>query len=249
MYAQATKDKVPFAEAFDEAQRNTFSRFINPLWPITERILSVVQPWKNSMNKNLEIVDTFARSVTEKRRIQLANGEVHKDLLSRFMEARNPQGELLNNDELRDIVLNFVIAGRDTTAQALSWTFYLLLCTPRVEEKLLDEIEKYITEDVMHDSPALYEVIKDMTYAHAVFYEVLRLYPSVPLNQKYALNDDIWPDGTQIRKGDYVMWLPYVQGRSEKVWGFNAKEFMPERWINEAGELKRESAGQWPGNI
>ncbi|KAI9337428.1 cytochrome P450 [Pilaira anomala] len=246
LHAQATKDKVPFAEAFDEAQRSTFSRLINPLWPMTERILGVVQPWKNSMNKNLKIVDTFARSVTEKRRIQLANGEVHKDLLSRFMEARTPQGELLNNDELRDVVLNFVIAGRDTTAQALSWAFYLLLCTPRVEEKLLDEIEKYIGEDIMHDSTALYETIKDMTYAHAVFYEVLRLYPSVPMNQKYALNDDVWPDGTQIHKGDYVMWLPYVQGRSEKVWGADAKDFKPERWINEAGELKRESAGQWP---
>ncbi|CAO3609763.1 unnamed protein product [Mucor hiemalis] len=243
----AATGKVPFAAAFDEAQKTTFQRFVNPIWPITERILTLAMPWKTSMNQHLSVVDNFAREVTEKRRVEIANGETgHRDLLSRFMDARNAQGELLNNDELRDIVLNFVIAGRDTTAQALSWTFYMLLCHPRVEEKLLEEIEASITDDVLHDSAALYEVIKDMKYAHAVFYEVLRHYPSVPLNQKYALNDDIWPDGTHIKKGDYILWCPYAQGRCEKVWGADAKIFKPERWINEQGELKRESQGQWP---
>ncbi|KAI8641273.1 cytochrome P450 [Parasitella parasitica] len=231
--ALKSNGKVPFAAAFDEAQKTTFQRFVNPIWPITERLLSVVMPWKSSMNNHLNVVDSFAREVIEKRRVEIANGEVHRDLLSRFMDAHNAQGELLNNDELRDIVLNFVIAGRDTTAQALSWTFYMLLCHPRVEEKLLDEINENITTD-------------NMKYAHAVFYEVLRHYPSVPLNQKYALNDDIWPDGTQIRKGDYILWCPYAQGRSEKVWGADAKVFRPERWINEQGELRRESQGQWP---
>lgn len=247
MNSLAATGKVPFAAAFDEAQKTTFQRFVNPIWPITERILTLAMPWKTSMNQHLSVVDNFAREVTEKRRIEIASGETgHRDLLSRFMDARNAQGELLNNDELRDIVLNFVIAGRDTTAQALSWTFYMLLCHPRVEEKLLEEIEASITDDVLHDSAALYEVIKDMKYAHAVFYEVLRHYPSVPLNQKYALNDDIWPDGTHIKKGDYILWCPYAQGRCEKVWGADAKIFKPERWINEQGELKRESQGQWP---
>lgn len=246
MHAQASTGKVPFAESFDEAQKATFSRFINPIWPITEGIQRLTMPWKASMNYHLNVVDSFARQVTEKRRKEIAQGEIHGDLLSRFMDARNAQGELLNNDELRDIVLNFVIAGRDTTAQALSWTFYMLLCHPRVEKKLLDEISTFISDETLMDSPELYNVIKNMTYAHAVFYEVLRLYPSVPLNQKYALGDDIWPDGTKVRKGDYILWCPYAQGRSEKIWE-DAKEFRPERWINEAGELVRESAGQWPG--
>ncbi|KAF7727314.1 hypothetical protein EC973_007831 [Apophysomyces ossiformis] len=244
--ALASKEKVPFAAAFDEAQKNTFLRFVNPTWPVSEKIIDFLTPWRTSMSQNLKTVDTFAREVIEKRRIQLANGEDHKDLLSRFMNARNPQGELLSNNELRDMILNFVIAGRDTTAQALSWTFFMLLCHPRVEAKLLDEINEHINDEVMQDSNMLYEVIKDMTYAHAVFYEVLRHYPSVPANQKYALNDDIWPDGTHIRKGDYVLWSPYAQGRSEKVWGPDAKNFRPERWIKDTGELRRETQGQWP---
>lgn len=65
-------------------------------------------------------------------------------------------------------MLNFVIAGRDTTAQALSWTFYNLCLHPRVEQKLLEEINEFITDDIKGDSPALFEAIKNMKYAHAV---------------------------------------------------------------------------------
>ncbi|ORX57515.1 cytochrome P450 [Hesseltinella vesiculosa] len=241
-----TEGKVPFAESFDAAQRATFQRFINPVWPVTEKLQKLVNPWTKDMNYHLKVVDEYARGVTEKRRKELAEGQVHKDLLSRFMEASNIHGEPLSNTELRDIVLNFVIAGRDTTAQALSWCFYLLSQHPRVQEKLLKEINDFVTDDLLEDSARLYESIKEMKYTHAIFYEVLRLYPSVPLNQKYALKDDVLPDGTPIRKGDYVIWCPYAQGRVEAIWGADAKQFVPERWINENGELRRESQGKWP---
>ncbi|GAA5809153.1 hypothetical protein MFLAVUS_002558 [Mucor flavus] len=245
--AIGSKEKVPFAASFDECQLNGFQRFINPLWKITEPIVFGLQPWKKSISQHLETVNKFAYEVIENRRQQLARGETHhKDLLSRFMEAHNENDELLSNKELRDMVLNFIIAGRDTTAQTLSWTFYMLLLHPRIEKRLLEEIANHVTDDLADRPAELYEVIKDMTYAHAIFYEVLRLYPSVPNNQKYALNDDIWPDGTAIKKGDYVMWSPWAQGRSEEVWGPDAKDFKPERWITPEGDLRRESQGQWP---
>ncbi|KAI9499580.1 cytochrome P450 [Zychaea mexicana] len=244
--AMAQKGKVQFAEAFDDAQKNTFLRFINPAHVVSEALTKLFYPNSNSMKDNLKIVDTFAREVTEKRREELASGKEYRDLLSRFMTAKNMNGQDLSNDELRDIVLNFIIAGRDTTAQALSWCFHLLCQHPRVERKLYKEVDENITEELLRDAPALFEVIKNMKYAHAVFYEVLRLYPSVPLNMKYALNDDVWPDGTHIRKGDYILWHPFAQGRSQKVWGEDAREFVPERWITPDGELRRESQGQWP---
>lgn len=149
---------------------NGFQRFVNPLWKITEPIVFGLQPWKKSISQHLETVNKFAYEVIESRRQQLARGETHhKDLLSRFMEAHNENDELLDNKELRDMVLNFIIAGRDTTAQALSWTFYMLLLHPRIEKRLLEEIENYVTDD-LGDRPAeLYEVIKGMTYAHAVY--------------------------------------------------------------------------------
>ncbi|KAI8369532.1 cytochrome P450 [Radiomyces spectabilis] len=249
--ALTTNGKVPFAASFDECQKNCFQRFLNPIWTFTESVQSIIQPWKMTIKQHLEIVDTFANNVIDQRRELLeaiergdSQEEMPKDLLSRFMKANNEHNEPLNNKELRDMILNFVIAGRDTTAQALSWEFYSLLLNPHVEEKLLEEISLHIRENM--DAPALYEAIKDMKYAHAVFYETLRLYPSVPLNQKYALDDDIWPDGTHIRKGDYVVHCPWAEGRSTRVWGPDAKEFKPERWITPEGTLRRESQGQWP---
>lgn len=136
---------------------------------MTEPISNLLQPWKKNVSQHLDTVDGFASRVIEGRRKQLANGETHhRDLLSRFMDAHNEHDEPLNNKELRDIVLNFVIAGRDTTAQALSWTFYMLLLHPRVESKLLQEILENIPDDVANDPVTLYEAIKKMTYAHAV---------------------------------------------------------------------------------
>jgi cytochrome P450 len=113
-------------------------------------------------------MDSFAYEVIEKRRKELAGGAQYGDLLSRFMAAKNEKGELLNDRELRDVVLNFVIAGRDTTAQALSWTFYSLATNPDVEEKLAAEVKEHITGEVENDPAALYEVIKGMKYANAV---------------------------------------------------------------------------------
>ncbi|KAI8065271.1 cytochrome P450 [Gongronella butleri] len=239
-------NKVPFAASFDELQLLAFEKFMNPFLPLEQLVNRVMHPTQPTAADHLKIMEEFTTSVIAKRRKELAEGSEPKDLLSRFMSARNEKGDELNDVELRDTILNFIIAGRDTTAQALSWGFFCLAQHPRVENKLVQEINENITDELLLDSNALYETIKNMTYAHAVFYEVLRLYPSVPSNQKYALKDDVWPDGTQIKAGHYVNWGPYAQGRCEKVWGPDAKHFRPERWIDEEGQLIRESQGKWP---
>lgn len=59
------------------------------------------------------------------------------------------------------------------------------------------------------------------------------------------MQDDIWPDGTQVKKGDQISWQPYAQGRMTQIWGQDAKDFKPERWILEDGTLLRVSPYQW----
>lgn len=129
---------------------------------------SIFVPWRKGPTDHLKVVDDFAFKVIKERRQQMAEGHTFKDLLSRFMNTKGVDGELLDDRGLRDIIINFIIAGRDTTAQALSWTFYNLMLHPRVEKKLVDEIFEHVNADLESDSPALYEAIKNMPYAHAV---------------------------------------------------------------------------------
>ncbi|KAI8096414.1 cytochrome P450 [Halteromyces radiatus] len=244
--ALTTEGKVPFAHSFDELQKNSFDRFMNAMEPVERKFNEIFRPWRTTVAQHQKVIDGFAASVIAKRRTQLAAGEQHKDLLSRFMETDNENGEPLNDKELRDTIMNFIIAGRDTTGQTLSWLLYNLMLHPDVEEKLVQEIVSHVPVELEEDSPALYEAIKDMKYAYAVLYETLRLYPSVPINQKQALKDDVLPDDTPIRAGEVVMWSSYALGRNTDIWGADAKQFRPERWFTESGDIRRESQGKWP---
>ncbi|KAI8144404.1 cytochrome P450 [Fennellomyces sp. T-0311] len=239
-----SNEPVPFAVSFDICQENYFIRLVDPFTNLRESFIKpILHPTQPTIKDHLKTVNDFAYTLIDERAEKLNQGIEYKDLLSRFMNARNESNEPLNRKELRDTVLNFIIAGRDTTAQTLSWTFHRLLQHPSIESRLVAEVDKYITDEVEKDAPALYEVIKgNMVYAHAVLYEALRLEPSVPV----ALEDDILPDGTFVRKGEQVMWSSYSMARSTKNWGPDAKEFRPERWITPGGELRHENSFKWP---
>lgn len=120
------------------------------------------------MDDHIKVVDSYAADMISKRRREVEAGEEHNDLLSRFLKSRDDQGNLLNDQQLRDIILNFIIAGRDTTAQALSWAMYELMKNPDVQEKLVNEVYAKISDEDAGNSVSLYETIKDMKYAHAV---------------------------------------------------------------------------------
>lgn len=75
----------------------------------------------------------------------------------------------------------------------------------------------------------------------AAFNEGLRLHPSVPKNAWQAVGDDQIPNGPRIEKGDQVFWSDWALGRSTEVWGRDASEYKPSRWIDEEGNVKKES--------
>jgi cytochrome P450 len=77
----------------------------------------------------------------------------------------------------------------------------------------------------------VYDEVKDMVYTHASLCESMRLYPPVPSDSKEALNDDVLPDGTVVKKGMRVTYMPYAMGRLETLWGSDWAEFKPERWL------------------
>lgn len=125
------------------------------------------------------------------------------DILSRFIDLGDDPESNLNDKSLRDIVLNFVIAGRDTTATTLSWAIYMIMTHPQVAEKLYMELKtleeeqaqeekisllKYDKEDLESFNQRVkqfagllsYDSLGKLYYLHAVITETLRLYPAVP---------------------------------------------------------------------
>ncbi|KAF1944967.1 cytochrome P450 52A11 [Clathrospora elynae] len=153
--------------------------------------------------------------------------------------------ETRDKKELRDQCLNVLLAGRDTTACCLTWTLRLLARHPWVLEKLREEIE--IITGLGKDAPQPTRAdLKKMRYLDLILKEVLRLYPSVPVNSRAALKTTILPlgggpDGQSpvlIRKGEAVGYCVYAMHRRTDIYGEDALEFRPERW--EDGKLLRD---------
>lgn len=93
----------------------------------------------------------------------------------------------MNDQYLRDIILNFMIAGKDTTGNTLSWFLYMLCQNPLVQEKLVQEIKTVVGDQGNRTSADDFlaeitdEILEKMHYLHAALTETLRLFPAVPL--------------------------------------------------------------------
>ncbi|XP_020225073.1 cytochrome P450 94A1 [Cajanus cajan] len=85
----------------------------------------------------------------------------------------------------------------------------------------------------------VYDEVKHMVYTHAALCESMRLYPPVPMDTKEAVEDDVLPDGTVVKKGTMVTYHVYAMGRMESIWGDDWAEFKPERW------LEKDETGKW----
>jgi cytochrome P450 len=109
-----------------------------------------------------------------------------EDILSRFLLEREKDPGCFDNKYLRDIILNFVIAGRDTSAGTLSWFLYVMCSNQHIQDKIAGEVRAATTGDqdegVQGLTACLTEgAINGMQYLHAALTETLRLYPAVPI--------------------------------------------------------------------
>ncbi|KAK6463774.1 cytochrome P450 52A3 [Scheffersomyces coipomensis] len=142
---------------------------------------------------------------------------------------------------LQDQLLNILVAGRDTTAGLLSFTFYELARNPDVFNKLRKEIEENFGVGEDADlSLITFESLKKCEYLKCVLNEILRLYPSVPINFRVATKDTVLPRGggkennepLYVSKGTTVAYAAYVTHRLPEYYGKDADDFKPDRWIN-----------------
>jgi len=226
-----------FAIAFDNLQRMSQLRFQDPLFKI-KRVFQLTER-ERTIRKELAVLDEFAYEIINSKRRSAENGEeLGADLLSRYMASsisncsnEIDKSEAESEEFFRHIIMNFIIAGRDTTACALSWTFYELIRRPDVVEAIRKEVASVIGEGDNTDYSL--ETLGKLKYTHCVIMEVLRLHPSVPSDNKYSVHDDTLPDGTFIPAGSCIVYAPISFGRSETRWGKDYAEFKPERFLNQ----------------
>ncbi|XP_058744103.1 cytochrome P450 704C1-like [Vicia villosa] len=232
-----------FANAFDSASELTLYRYVDVFWKI-KKFLNIGA--EAELKKNTRVLNEFVIKLINTRIQQMKNSKgdsIRKsgDILSRFLLVKE-----YDTTYLRDIILNFVIAGKDTTAATLSWFIYMLCKYPAVQEKVAEEVReatntKTISSCTEFVSRVTDEAIEKMNYLYAALTETLRLYPAVPVDAKICFSDDTLPDGYSVRKGDMVCYQPYAMGRMKFIWGDDAEEFRPERWLDENGIFQPES--------
>ncbi|KAI9034168.1 cytochrome P450 [Hyaloraphidium curvatum] len=236
---------VPFSTALDSINAYCIRRAGNPLWPVLERFNGGherVRAWR-------ETVDGLTGRIVEGKRARrgAGKGEVGKgegegkDLLDFFMDTVNDDGSEVTDEQLKDMVRNMIIAGRDTTAQTLSWVVYRMSMHPEVADRMREEMDAVLGSD--KNALPSYQDIPSLRYTLAVFLETLRLHSNVPMNVKIATADTVLPGtGTPIKAGQRVRFSTFAMGRLERVWGPDAGEFKPGRWLDEKGGLRREDS-------
>ncbi|KAK1418730.1 hypothetical protein QVD17_27876 [Tagetes erecta] len=242
----SSKQGVAFIKAFDDSNAFIFWRYVDPLWKL-KRFLNI--GCEAALRNNIRLINNFVLSLISQRREQLETNQhcnEKEDILSRFL-IESKKDARMNDQYLMDIILNFLLAGKDSTANTLSWFFYMLCKNPLVQEKVVSEIEKVMgnqengstVEDFVEKIND--QVLDKMHYLHATLTETLRLYPAVPVDGRVADMDDTLPDGFKLKKGDGVYYMSYAMGRMPYIWGDDAYDFKPERWLNDDGVFQPES--------
>lgn len=188
---------------------------------------------EKQLKESVKLVHAWVSNIIHNKKNNNNNNN-NNDLLSRLLSAGHRE------EVVRDMVVSFIMAGRDTTSAAMTWLFWLLTKNPNVQEFILQEVETTSFGERFG-----YEELKDMKYLKACLCETMRLYPPVAWDSKHAAAADTLPDGTPVKKGDRVTYFPYGMGRMEEIWGMDRLEFKPDRWF-ENGELKPVSPFKFP---
>jgi len=163
-------------------------------------------------------------------RARLSSGEA--SMIRLLLEARDAEtGEPLDDAALRNEAAVIFMAGHETTANALAWTWYLLSQVPQVEGRLHAELAQVLGGRL----PILDDVPK-LAYTRAVFEEAIRLYPPVPLLARQALRDEAIR-GRPVPAGSLVMVVPWLLHRHRKFWGM-PDHYIPERFLPENAQLR-----------
>jgi cytochrome P450 len=171
---------------------------------------------RNARKKLDEIIYGF---IAERRK----SGDDKGDLLSMLLLSTDEDGTQMTDKQVRDECLTIFLAGHETTANALTWTWYLLSQHPEIEAKFHAELDA-----VLGNRKATPEDYPNLKFTEQILAESMRLYPPAWTVGRMAEQEHEL-DGCKIVKGSLILTPMYVMHRDKRFWS-NADEFKPERW-------------------
>ncbi|KAL1745384.1 cytochrome P450 [Schizophyllum fasciatum] len=237
---------VAFSDAFQSClniiSRRQALRSVWPLWEI----------WKDSTAEPMRVVNSYIEPIvhaaiqreSERKKGRGADADV------KAQQAAMEESKGVEDDDtllshlvkftsdpvvIKDETLNIMIAGRDTTAATLSFILYFLTQYPTALARLREEVMVVVG----HQRTPTYQNIREMKFMRAVINETLRLYPIVPFNTRMAINETVWPSPDPneapiyIPAGTEVPYSVFLMHRRKDLWGPDAEEFDPDRWLDD----------------
>ena len=232
------------AEALADALRAAPLAFL----PFGKFALRLPVPLAARFRRARARLDAVVFGIIAERRAAEARGEPvdRGDLLSMLLEARDDEdgsGAALTDDELRDEVMTLFLAGHETTASALSWTWYLLAKNPGVQARLHAELDAVLGAGDARRAPGV-DDLAALPYTRAVVAESMRLFPPA-----YAIGrlcvERTTLGGYAVEPGWGVLTSPWLAHRDARWWPEPAR-FRPERWLDPAEEAERPRFAYFP---
>lgn len=198
--------------AFDLMNARLRRIFKLPLW--------VTTPANRRLQSAVAELDRRVQSFIAAGRSRQGSGN---DLLSRLLVAQHEDGTGMTDQQLRDEAMTLYLAGHETTALALTWTWYLLSQHRQVEEKLVSECQHALA-----GSTPTVKQLPHLPYTAAVIAESMRLFPPVYVIGREAITD-LELGGYRVRRGYTVLMSQWVNHRDPNYFP-NPEAFRPERW-------------------
>ncbi|MBM7663048.1 cytochrome P450 [Bacillus mesophilus] len=216
------KDELEHSETVTNAVNIIIEKAAQSLFlpfPILDRIPSAQnRRYQEAMNRmdhlTKDVIDTEAHSNKER-----------EHLLALLLTTKYEDGSSLSEKEIKDQVITFLIAGHETTANVLSWIWYLLSQHPKVERRFHEELDH-----VLMGKPPTFDHVSQLTYTTQIFHEALRLYPAAWIILREAKNE-VQIAGYTFTKGSTFLISPYAIHRHpayyEEPERFNPDRFDP----------------------
>jgi cytochrome P450 len=223
-----------------DAGAHEVGRALQHVLAITDERLATPFNWPHAVptprnlrfRRALAVLDAHVNAIIEGRR--KGKGE-RSDLLQLLLDARDESGQGMSDTQLRDEAMTLILAGHETTANALTWAFYLLTKHPSAERALQQELDATLS-----DAPPSFADLRKLAQPARIFQETMRLFPPIWVVERQAAADDRIGD-LHVPAGTRMTIAPFIMHYNRRYWD-QPQGFDPERFAPAAAEGRHKFA-------